>query len=83
MACGTPVITSNVASLPEVVGDAAIQVDPTSVEEIAAGMRLLLSDQGVRNEYKRRGIERAAQFSWECTARLTRNVYDAVLGVQR
>jgi glycosyltransferase involved in cell wall biosynthesis len=83
MACGTPVITSNVASLPEVVGDAAIQVNPTSVEEIAAAMRSLLTDQGVRDEYRRRGVERAAQFSWECTARMTRNVYDAVLGVQR
>jgi glycosyltransferase involved in cell wall biosynthesis len=83
MACGTPVITSNVASLPEVVGDAAIQVNPTSVEEIAAAMRSLLTDQGVRDEYERRGVERAAHFSWECTARMTRDVYDAVLGVQR
>jgi glycosyltransferase involved in cell wall biosynthesis len=83
MACGAPTITSNTSSLPEVVGEAAITVSPTSTAEIACAMRLLLADDARRHEYSRRGMERAALFSWDRTARLTRDAYDAVLGVQR
>ena len=83
MACGTPTITSNVSSLPEVVGDAALTVDPLSVRDIAAAMRRLLHEESARQEYRARGLARAAQFSWERTARLTREVYDGVLGVHR
>jgi glycosyltransferase involved in cell wall biosynthesis len=83
MACGTPVITSNVASLPEVVGDAGVMVDPTSVRDIAAALRRLLTNEEARREYQIKGLGRAAQFSWERTARLTRDVYDRVLRVRR
>jgi glycosyltransferase involved in cell wall biosynthesis len=83
MACGTATITSNRSSLPEVVGDAALQTDPYSVCEIASAMRRLLSDSPLRAEYECRGLERAALFSWERTARMTRDVYDDVLGVKR
>lgn len=82
MSCGTPTITSNVSSLPEVVGDAAITVDPTSVGDIADAVRHLLLDEAAHTEHRGRGLARAQQFSWERTARLTRDVYDAVLGAQ-
>jgi glycosyltransferase involved in cell wall biosynthesis len=80
MACGTPTVTSNVSSLPEVVGDAAITVNPRSVDEIARALRCMLLDESLRIEYSRRGLARAAMFSWEKTAMLTRKVYEAVLG---
>jgi glycosyltransferase involved in cell wall biosynthesis len=83
MSCGTPTVTSNVSSLPEVVGDAAITVDPTSVASIASALRQLAESRAARDEYAARGIERAARFTWERTAQLTREVYDAVLGVRR
>ena len=68
MACGVPVITSYAGGLPEVVGDAAIQIDPTSVEAMAEAMRTLLLDADLRGELKRKGLERAQQFSWERSA---------------
>lgn len=83
MSCGTPTITSNVSSLPEVVGDAALMVDPTSIAEIAAALRYLLTGDAARQEYRARGLNRAALFSWDRTAQLTRDVYDEVLGVRR
>lgn len=69
MACGTPVLTSGVSSLPEVAGDAAILVDPTDVEAIADGMRRILGDQRLRTELRRRGLERASRFTWDVCAR--------------
>jgi glycosyltransferase involved in cell wall biosynthesis len=83
MQCGTPTVTSNVASLPEVVGDAALTVDPESVQEMAAALRRLLTDEGARQEYREKGLARAKRFSWERTARLTRDVYDEVLATSR
>ena len=80
MACGTPVITSNVSSLPEVVGDAALTVDPYDVEVIAEAMRQILTDADLREGMRQRGLERAKQFSWERTARETVDVYRKVLG---
>ncbi len=68
MACGTPVITSYAGALPEVVGNAAIQIDPTSAEAMAEAMRTLLLDADLRSELKRKGLERARQFSWERSA---------------
>ena len=78
MACGTPVITSNTSSLPEVVGDAGIMVNPYNIEEIAEAMYKLLSDQNLQNEMRRQGIERAKQFSWEETAKQTLHAYQEV-----
>ncbi len=80
MACGTPVLTSNVTSLPEVAGDAALQVDPRDVEAIAEGLVRLLEDPLLREGYVSRGLERAARFGWDRTARETLAVYREVAG---
>ena len=74
MACGTPVITSNVSSLPEVAGDAAILVDPYSIEAIADAMELVASSPIVAAEMKRRGLEQVKNFSWELAAQQTHEV---------
>jgi glycosyltransferase involved in cell wall biosynthesis len=79
MACGTPVVTSNSSSLPEVAGEAALLVDPYSVDEIAASMRRVLEDPELAAELRARGLERVGQFSWERTARETIAVYEQVL----
>ena len=75
MACGTPVVTSNVSSLPEVVGDAAVLVNPENVFDIARGIRDVLLDEPLRAELIRRGREQAARFSWERTARQVLEIY--------
>jgi glycosyltransferase involved in cell wall biosynthesis len=71
MSAGVPCIVSNTTALPEVVGDAALTVDPCSTAEVAAGMQRVLEDEGLRRELSGRSRERAAQFSWETTATLT------------
>lgn len=78
MSCGAPVLTSNNSSIPEVVGDAALQVNPLSVDEIAEGINLLLSDTELRTEFKNRGLERAKKFSWDKAAKQTLNVFESV-----
>lgn len=76
MACGTPVITSNNTSLPEVTGDAAILLDdPRNVNEIADAIEQVLRDEGLRQKMITCGLVRARQFSWEQTARKTLAVY--------
>ena len=75
MACGAPVITSSTTSLPEVAGDAALLVDPEDVEALADAMVRVLEDHDLRDVLRARGIERAAQFSWEQTARRTMALY--------
>lgn len=75
MACGAPVVTSNTSSVPEVVGDAALTVDPSSVEQIASALRRLLESPDLRQELRGRGLERASRFSWDATARQTLEVY--------
>jgi len=75
MACGTPVITSNVSSLPEVVGDAAVLINPENVFDIARGIREVLLDETLRAELIRRGHAQAARFSWERTAREALEIY--------
>jgi glycosyltransferase involved in cell wall biosynthesis len=71
MACGTPVLTSDVSALPATAGDAAWLVDPHDVAAIADGMERLVSDTGLREELRARGLARAAMFSWEETANRT------------
>jgi glycosyltransferase involved in cell wall biosynthesis len=71
MAAGIPVLTSNVSSLPEVAGKAAVLVDPDDVDAIAEGVRWLLEDEGLRDRLRAAGRERAATFSWHETARQT------------
>ena len=68
MACGTPVLTSRFASLPEVVGEAAFYLDPTSSEEIAEGIRQFVDDSGLRQQLRQKGLERVTCFSWEKSA---------------
>jgi glycosyltransferase involved in cell wall biosynthesis len=68
MACGTPVVTSKTTSLPEVVGEAALTVDPSSTEEIAAAMARLLDDASLRRHLHQAGLARAAEFTWSRTA---------------
>ena len=77
MASGTPVLVSNRSSLPEVVGDAGLQVDPLDVEAIAEGIVRIVEDSGLRDDLKRRGLVRANQFSWDETARRTWDVLAA------
>jgi glycosyltransferase involved in cell wall biosynthesis len=79
MASGTPVITSNVSSLPEVVGDAAFLIDPYQAEAIASAMERVLNDAGLRDDLRARGLRRAREFSWDTTARRVRAIYDEVL----
>ena len=71
MACGTPVVCSNVSSLPEVAGDAALLVDPLDVEGMAEAMNRLLQDEGLRAELVERGYRQVRRFSWERCARAT------------
>lgn len=71
MASGTPLLASNVTAIPEVVGDAALLVDPYDEEAIAWGIQKLAEDNDIRKEMRRKGLERAKQFSWDKTAELT------------
>ncbi len=75
MSFGAPVITSNVSALPEVAGDAALLVDPTSVEVISEAMARTIEDGSLHAELKRKGLARSAEFSWEKTADGTLDVY--------
>lgn len=79
MACGTPVITSNVSSLPEVVGEAGIQVPPEDVERLSEEIESLLGDDQRRTFLIQKGLERAKQFTWEKCAGMTLEVYDRVM----
>jgi glycosyltransferase involved in cell wall biosynthesis len=79
MASGTPVITSNVSSLPEVVGDAAVLIDPYDVEAIADAMARVLGDDALRARLSAQGVARARHFSWERSVRRVREIYEEVL----
>lgn len=78
MACGTPVVTSNITSLPEVGGDASIYVNPYSVESIASGIKQVVGDNALRNRMKEKGMQRASLFTWD---RATENVQKALQGM--
>jgi glycosyltransferase involved in cell wall biosynthesis len=78
MACGVPVLTSNTSSLPEVVGDAALTVDPLDTSAIADGLTRLANDPALRAMLRIRGVERAARFSWERAAHKTLAVLEEV-----
>lgn len=81
MACGVPVIASNVSSLPEIVGEAGVLVDSTETEQLANMIAGLLGDRERRLELRAVGLERAGRFSWQRAARETLKVYDRCLGV--
>ena len=78
MACGTPVVASNTSSLPEVIGDAGVLVNPFSIDEIVGAMRSVLKSKSRQREMSYKGMERARRFSWEETARKTLKVYRQV-----
>ncbi len=80
MACGTPVITSNVSAMPETAGGAALLVNPYSVEEIANAMRRIATEPDLRKHLREKGLKRARRFDWEQTAKETLDVYEEVAG---
>jgi glycosyltransferase involved in cell wall biosynthesis len=80
MACGTPVVTSNGSALPEVVGDAALMVDPNGDEALAVALQRLLTDHTLRTSLREKGLARARTFSWERAADHTLAVYRDLLG---
>jgi len=75
MQCGTPVVTSNVSSIPEIVGDACLLADPYSIDSIAASIIKLLSDTDEWHRYSLMGIEKSKEYSWQKTALETLEVY--------
>lgn len=83
MATGTPVVTSNVSSLPEVVGEAALTVDPRDVDAIAVALTRVLQDSALRADLRARGLRRARQFSWSRCAGETHAIYRRVLTATR
>jgi glycosyltransferase involved in cell wall biosynthesis len=78
MACGTPAITSDVSSLPEVVGGAGLMHAPEDSQALARHIATLLGDLTAREYFKRAGLEQAARFSWDRAARETQSLYDEV-----
>lgn len=78
MACGTPTIVSNTSSMPEVVGDAGLIVDPANREEIAVAMHRLLTEEALHQELSQKGLQRASVFSWSRAASETLDVYRMV-----
>ncbi|GBE57252.1 alpha-D-kanosaminyltransferase [bacterium BMS3Abin01] len=79
MACRTPVVASNLTSIPEVVSDAAMLVNPLNTGEIAAALEMILSSGEIRRDLIDRGSARAAQFSWYRSAEQTREIYEKVI----
>ena len=83
MACGTPVVSSGVSSLPEVGGEAACYFDPLDVDEMAALIRRVWIDAELQDEMRARGLVQAAKFSWERAAQETMAVYERTLRNRR
>ncbi len=82
MACGSPVIASAATATPEVVGDAAVLIDPLDVPALAAAIARVLGDHELRQDLARRSLDRAAAFTWEATARMVHRVYREVASSQ-
>ena len=80
MASGTPVVTSNVSSMPEVVGDAAVLVDPLDTLDIKNGIKRVLTDDILRADLRRKGLARARHFSWHDSVARTLAIYREVAG---
>jgi glycosyltransferase involved in cell wall biosynthesis len=83
MACGTPVICSNTSSLPEVAGEAALQIAPKDVPAWAQALEQLGSNIPLRASLRERGLKQAARFTWENTARQTYTLYQEVYAARR
>lgn len=80
MACGTPVITSDITSIPEVAGDACYMLDPFNVDEIEKALVLFSENADLRKEYSMKGLEQAKKFDWKITAKQTEKVYEELCG---
>ena len=78
MACGTPVIVSNVTALPEVCGDAVLYIDPSSIVDITEKLQLLLSDSVLRDSYSTKGLEHIKPYTWEKTAKAHLKIFKEV-----
>jgi glycosyltransferase involved in cell wall biosynthesis len=76
MQCGTPVITSNTSSLPEVVGKAGLMINPSSRDDLCQAILNLINNSKLRNQLSKKGIDRAKQFSWSKCASETIKVYE-------
>jgi glycosyltransferase involved in cell wall biosynthesis len=83
MACGTPVITSNISSTQEIAGDAALLVNPYQVEEISQAMLKIAGDTNLKRSYIQKGFERKKEFSWEIAARQTLKVYEDIFRAKK
>lgn len=81
MACGTPVVVSNTSSLPEVVGEAGLQVDPLDTDALTSALVRLTEDEGLQEDLRARGLARAARFTWVRAAETLWGVYCALLGI--
>ncbi|MFY9637853.1 MAG: glycosyltransferase family 1 protein [Methanobacterium sp.] len=79
MACGCPVITSNTSSLPEVVGDAGIMIDPNDVNSLTESMYEVLTNDGLKENLSKKSLERSKMFTWKKTANETEKIYEEVL----
>jgi glycosyltransferase involved in cell wall biosynthesis len=79
MACGTPVITSNVSSLPEIVENAGIMIDPSSMDELRERLIEVLKNDSLRENLRRKGLEQAKKFSWRDTAKRTLEIYEQLV----
>jgi glycosyltransferase involved in cell wall biosynthesis len=73
--CGCPVVTSNVSAMPEFASDAAVLIDPHSVDSITEGIYKILSDKGLRERMRQKGIVRASGFTWQLTARRMLDIF--------
>ena len=82
MACGTPVVTSNLTSIPEIVGDAAVLVDPTDTTELAGALEAVLSSSDLQAELIKKGKKHVIGYSWRTCAIETRKIYERVLSAR-
>jgi len=83
MAHGTPVLTSNTSSIPEVVDDAAVLVNPENIFEMMRALRLVLLDSGLRERLKQKGYEQVKKFSWDDSASKILRIYEDVVGKRK
>ncbi|MBU4349100.1 glycosyltransferase family 4 protein [bacterium] len=78
MACGTPVISSNISSIPEVIGNAGILINPNDVEELNDAILKLLTSETLKNQLSKKGLKQARKFSWKTTAKKTVEIYNKI-----
>jgi glycosyltransferase involved in cell wall biosynthesis len=83
MACGCPVASSHAASLREVCGDGALELDPVDIEQMSASLQHITTDEQLRTDLKRKGLRQAARFSWRATAEAHLGVYSHALAIGR